>query len=74
MLNLDHTILEEFLELGFDKKSEAAAFLKQYGYDYTTDLLKENGYDGIVYTHPKSSGRKAGTKEYIVFDAESIRI
>ena len=76
-------LFDAFTELrnkwGFPKKDTLDGILafetlnEQYGYDYTTELLKENGYDGVVYTHPKTSGRKAGTKEYIVFDAENIK-
>ena len=82
-------LFDAFTELrnkwGFPKKDTLDGILafetlnEQYGYDYTTELLKENGYDGVIYTHPESKtkakkeGSKAGTKEYIVFDAENIK-
>lgn len=51
---------------------------EKYGKDYTTNLLKEHGYDGIIVEHPESEDRYSaapwsGTVEYIVFDAENIK-
>lgn len=36
MLNENHTIFEEFLELGFEKNAEAAEYLKGYGFEPDT--------------------------------------
>lgn len=51
---------------------------EKYGKDYTTNLLKEHGYDGIIVEHPEAEGRYSaapwsGTIEYIVFDANNIK-
>ena len=64
-----------FPELSQKKAEDAELVIEtlndQYGYDYTTNLLKANGYDGVVYNH--TTGSKAGTKEYVVFEPENIK-
>ena len=66
-LNIQNPYVINESDVEYDTNALAEALGTETNYQ-ATDLLKKQGYDGVIYNF------ESGTKEYLVFDSKQIKI